>query len=282
MLPVSAYTKSTVNNEALVSRSAMEAMSVTSKLYLKNAPVVETALQIQFSDLPGWSTLYPGLYYPYIRERFPIFTHLPEIPPTVETFPASPKQLQFQFRLKQETGCAQYETVDSERLIRAQRNRFAYHWLSKSKELANYTSYEENLAICLSEFDTFSEFLQANSLPPVDPVLCEVMYLNHIRPFEGESLEAMVKDIFNTNLGSFELFTLNRTFVKEGRGRLYAELNTNFDDGSPFVTFQLTSRINHAEGDFKDSVNDAHDWLIDTFCKLTSPSARKDRWKEND
>lgn len=262
----------------------MEAKSVTLKLHLKNAPVVETALQIQFSDLPGWSTLHHGLYYPYIRERFPTFTHLQEIPPTVETFPASPKQLQFRLKSSQDAGCAQYESIDAEKLIRVQRNRFAYHWLTGSpmKELTTYKSYKQNLEICLNEIKTFSDFLHENSITPIDPVLCEVMYLNHVRPNEDETLEAMVEDIFNTSLGSFELFTLNRTFVTEGRGRLYAELNTNFDEGSPFVTFQLTSRINHAEGDFKDSLNDAHDWLIDTFRKLTSPNARKNRWKEND
>ena len=55
----------------------MEAMPAATKLHLQDPPVVETALQIQFSDLPHWSTLHHGLYYALIRERFPKFTHIP-------------------------------------------------------------------------------------------------------------------------------------------------------------------------------------------------------------
>jgi hypothetical protein len=106
------------------------------------------------------------------------------------------------------------------------------------------------------------------------------MYLNHIRPREGENIEQMVASIFGAGIGSFEMFTLNRTYAKEGHGRLYAELNTAFEDGKPFVTFQLTSRINHNEGDFRTSLDAAHSWLIEVFCNLTSPTARKERWKE--
>ena len=107
------------------------------------------------------------------------------------------------------------------------------------------------------------------------------MYLNHVKPNPDESLEQMVDSIFGSNLGAFELFTLNRTFTKEAnRGRLYAELNSAFED-TPLVTFQLTSRINHEDGEFLDSLNLAHDWLIEVFTNLTSQKARKERWHES-
>lgn len=260
----------------------MEAMPVTSRLHLQNPPVVETALQIQFSDLPHWSTLHHGLYYSEIRERFPKFTHIQEIPPVVETFPPYRKRLQFQLSTQQDVGCAQFETEREDRLIRVQRNRFAYHWLSRTatEDTVTYPSYDANLATCLEEFSIFTDFCASKVLGPIQPLLCEVMYLNHIRPIEGENLEQMVASIFSAGIGSFEMFTLNRTFVKEGKGRLYTELNTSFDDGNQCVTFQLTSRINHTEGDFRDSLDLAHSWLIEVFCNLTSPTVRKERWKE--
>ena len=260
----------------------MEAMPITSKLQLQIPPVVETALQIQFSDLPHWSTIHHGLYYPLIRERFPTFRHLQEIPPVVETFPPHRKRLQFQLTMQQDSGCAQFESELADRLVRVQRNRFAYHWLSKTpnETIPTYPSYESNLDSCLAEFELFSSFCSEQSFGELAPVLCEVMYLNHVRPLEGESLEQMAENIFGARIGSFEMFTLNRTFVKEGKGRLYAELNTSFDDGSPFVTFQLTSRINHVDGSVRDSLDLAHNWLIDVFCNLTNSQVRKDRWKE--
>jgi len=59
-------------------------------------PVVETAIQIQFSDLPRWNSVHHGLYFPKIRARYPHFELIPEIPPVVETFPPSPERLQLQ------------------------------------------------------------------------------------------------------------------------------------------------------------------------------------------
>ena len=260
----------------------MEAMSFTSKLNLQNPPVVETALQIQFSDLPHWSTIHHGLFYPLVRERFPKFKHTQEIPPVIETFPTFPRRIQFQLSAHQDVGCAQFETENEDRLIRVQRNRFAYHWLAKSpsSESRAYPSYDSNLASCLDEFEVFRSFCAENALGPVAPLLCEVMYLNQIKPLEGEDVEQMVESIFRAGIGSFEMFTLNRTFIIEGKGRLYAELNTSFDDGKPSVAFQLTSRINHFDGHFRDSIDSAHSWLIEVFCNLTNPKARKDRWKE--
>lgn len=262
----------------------MEAMPAASKLNLQNPPVVETALQIQFSDLPHWSTLHHGLYFPLIRERFPKFTHIQEIPPVVETFPPHRKRIQFQLSTQQDVGCAQFENESEDRLIRVQRNRFAYHWLSKAatRDTNGYPSYDANLSACFDELSTFSDYCGTNALGPIQPLLCEVMYLNHVRPLEGESIEQMVESIFQTRIGSFEMFTLNRTFALEGKGRLYAELNTSFDDGRPYVTFQLTSRINHTEGELRSSLDLAHSWLIEAFCKLTSPIVRKERWQEID
>lgn len=260
----------------------MEAMSAQSKLNLENPPVVETALQIQFSDLPHWSTVHHGLYFPLVQERFPKFKHTREIPPVVETFPPFAKRIQFQLRTQEDVGCAQFEAEQEDRMIRVQRNRFAYHWLGNvsSAQTTTYPSYESNLKSCLDEFNIFASFCEDNSLGKIAPLLCEVMYLNQIKPLEGESVEQMVESVFGTSIGSFEMFTLNRTFAIEGRGRLYAELNTSIDEGNASVTFQLTSRINHVEGTFQDSLDLAHKWLVDVFCNLTSPVARKDRWNE--
>jgi len=260
----------------------MEAMSVQTKLHLQVPPIVEAAIQIQFSDLPRWSSVHHGLYFPKIRERFPHFDLIQEIPPVVETFPPSQRRLQLQLPSKQDSGCAQFESLNRDKLIRVQRNRFAFHWKSAALgESAIYPSYHTNIQSFRDEFAHFQEFCTEEALGPICPVLCEAMYLNHIRPNRNESLEQMVNSIFGSNLGSFELFTLNRTFTKErNRGRLYAELNSSFDDAT-FVTFQLTSRINHDDGEFLDSLNLAHDWLVEVFKSLTSQNARKERWHES-
>ena len=137
----------------------MEAMSVQTKLHLHAPPVVETAIQIQFSDLPRWNSVHHGLYFPKIRARYPHFELIPEIPPVVETFPPSPKRLQLQLTARQDPGCAQFESLNHDRLIRVQRNRFAFHWKSiVSGESTNYPHYEANIRSFVDEFAVFQEF----------------------------------------------------------------------------------------------------------------------------
>ena len=104
-------------------------------------------------------------------------------PPVVETFPPYRKRLQFQLSTQQDVGCAQFETENEDRLIRVPRNRFAYHWPSKAvtQETIAYPSYDANQAACLDEFAIFSDCCEAKALGPIQPLLCEVMYLNYGR-----------------------------------------------------------------------------------------------------
>ena len=258
-------------------------MPLERKLRLESAPVVETALQVQFSDVPHWTSVRLGLLHPLIESEYGEFKDIPEMPPILETFPPCPKKLQFQIVSAAGPGCGQFESAAGDRLIRVQRNRFSYHWLSRTaSEKINYTSFESNFTQFENAFAKFSKHCLESGLGELSPVLCEVMYLNHIHLEQGESLESALKSVFGLEIGPFEMASLNRTYTLEERGRLYAEINVNLDNDSPFLSFQLTSRLNHVIGEVCETLNEAHDWLIAKFCDLTTDSARKDRWKQID
>ncbi len=261
----------------------MKKMSVERKLTLVNAPVVETAIQVQFSDVPHWTSVKLGLFQSSVETEYGEFKDVPEMPPILETFPPCPSKLQFQIAPAAGPGCGQFESEAGDRLIRVQRNRFSYHWLSRPvSEKTQYTSFDLNFEKFRGAFAKFGEYCLENGLGELSPVLCEVMYLNHIHLEPSESIESALKSVFGLDIGSFEMASLNRTYALDERGRLYAEINVNFDNDRPFLSFQLTSRLNHLRGDVFETLNEAHDWLIAQFCSLTTASARKERWKQVD
>jgi len=253
-------------------------------LLLDNAPVVEAGIQLQFSDIPHWSVLHPGMLYQHVRDRFEHFRELQEMPPVLELFPARNRRLQLQLVSSGGPGCCQFENETRECLIRIQRNRFSYHWAAgpKSQE-RGYPSFQENYLSFEREYLVFEEFCRKQNLPTPEPLLAEVAYVNHIHPQEGESLANLTHRIFGVDVGECELVTLNRTYTRGNEGRLYSEINVNLEDNYPFLVFQLTSRIllGRSATDWRMAIEQAHDWLIETFINSTSETVRKVEWKQN-
>jgi len=245
-------------------------------LALENPPVVETSLGIQFSDLSGWSLLHHGLFYSAISERFPIYKAREPFPVLIETFPISQKVGVIKFSSGVADCRAEYASEDESMLVSIQKNRFSFHW-NRSPD-GGYPRYETNSEVCKSEYNAFVEFCQRENLGAVKPVLCEAMYLNRISPRPNETLSEMCERIFTLSLGEFEATTVNRTYIlDENRGRLYAEINTSVVDQGD-VTFKITSRVRHLSGEVMDTMDIAHNWLIEKFCELTTETARKERW----
>lgn len=263
----------------------LESVKMTAKtatqLFLKNPPVAETSLTIQFSDLPEWSSLHHGLYYLTLKDRFPVYRQRPAVPPLLLPFPLVPNIRQLQITPHIEPGRAEFLADPDNTLIAVQNNRFSFHW--RNREDGSYPSYATNREVSAKEFHAFEEFCKKEKAGEIKSVLVEVMYANKIIPEEGETLADACEDILGLTLGEFEAVTVNRTFVLENnRGRLYTELNSfGHETGKPFLTFQLSSRVRHsAENDVMTTMDLAHDWLIENFCKLTSDTARRNRWQQ--
>ncbi len=65
----------------------------------------------------------------------------------------SQRRLQLQLTSKQDPGCAQFESLNRDKLIRFQRNRCAFHWKSIALgESALYPSYHTNIQSFGDEF----------------------------------------------------------------------------------------------------------------------------------
>lgn len=245
---------------------------------LKNPPVVEASLAIQFSDLSDWSPLHHGLFYGTIKDRFPVYHARDTFPAIAETFPLVQRQGVLQFTKAIPECRAEFASDDESMLVSIQRNRFSFHWKNSRDRL--YPRFETNSSICEREYISFLEFCKLQEFDHVKPVLCEVMYMNHIQPNEGESLSELCEKVFTLSLGEFEAITANRTYVLgDNQGRLYAEINGH-PGGESRISFKLTSRVRHTEGDAMNTITKSHDWLIEKFCELTTDTVRKERWQQ--
>ncbi|MCA9126872.1 MAG: TIGR04255 family protein [Planctomycetales bacterium] len=255
---------------------------------LSNPPVVETVLGIQFADLARWSTVHHGLFFSRIRADFPKFRLMPEQPAIVESFPATPRGIRFGLTNQPGPDCAVFLNENETQLIRIQRNRFSYHWVGLPD--GTYPHYSTNSQVCADLLEIFEQFCNDENVGTITPVLCEVVYVNEVAPEANQTVPGLIHEVFDANLGDFELATLNRTFVLgENQGRLYTEINSTDKADQRILQFKLTARVRHEKEDplrtahgAMDTLSCGHEWLIEHFLKLTNKRVRIEQWGSNE
>ncbi len=255
-----------------------------------NPPVVETALSFQIAELARWTAVHPGLYFETIRDRYPNVRQETPIPPIVEMFPPSPRTPELKLLRRPDQGRVIYASSDHSSLLQVQQTRFGYNW-KKAEEDSKYPRFEENSVKFLAEFDAFNNFCDAEGIGLTEPTFCEVVYVNHIRPRESESIADLFAEVFSeipstrsrSKLPEIETLAFNRTFeLGKQRGRLYAEVAVAIDDDGPaFLHFKLTSRLRHESDGLEATLQETHDWLTTAFVDLTSERCRLERWGQS-
>ena len=270
--------------------SSPDAAQTRSGPKFDNPPVVETALGIQFVELPGFNTTHFGLFHEEICDRYAVAVDQPRLDRIIETFPKAVRTPHFKLRTAPRPERVWFkDSPDGSRLVQLQPDRFGFNW-RKPDEETQYPSYSVNSQLCLAEFRVFTEFCERQGWP-VKPDLCEVVYVNQIWPVQGESVIDLFANIF-TGIGwgtsddwlpSPEVVTLNRVFeIPEQRGRLYAEAGLAIDkDEGPFINLRMLGRALHTSGnpsDIEDTLRLAHDWVVNGFVSLTDRTTRQERW----
>lgn len=261
-------------------------------------PVVETVMSVQFPELAGFRAVHFGLYWETLRNRYPNFADQPRLDPIREErfprplLPALPRvQLLQQFPLNR----MWFTSISGSELIQLQPDRFLFNWRECEDE---YPSYKGNSKTFFEEFDAFCRFCKKHELPSPTPEICEVTYVNHFKPLEGETALELAGKVFTglhweTNhkfLPTPESMKFNRSFVisldKEPIGRLYAEASIAARrDGatlSEFVLLNLTARVNHDRNTgrpLEKTLQCAHDWIVQGFADITDIDIQRDRWE---
>lgn len=269
-----------------------EAVQSSSSPKFRSPPVVETALGIQFHELTEFNSTHFGHFHQMIRDRYPIAEDQPRLAPIIETFPRMDSLPQFSIRSVPRVERVWFkDPKDSSRLMQLQPDRFGFNWKKGSDE-EQYPSYTKNSQLFLDEFRTFITFCEQHGWD-VQPNLCEVVYVNHIKPIEGESVIDLFASIFpgiNWETSDNwmpscnpEIATLNRVFeIPDQQGRLYVEAGIAHDkERGNFLNLRVIARTLHSSNDpsdIQETLKLAHDWVVNGFVSLTDATVRQKRW----
>lgn len=259
-----------------------------------NPPVVETAMSIQFDELTGFKAIHFGLFHERIAEHYPISEDHPRLQPIEELFPKAPAMSGFQFHAGVRPQRVWFKDTEfGSQLVQLQPDRFTFNWRRPDNDVP-YPRYTQNSQQCFREFYAFVEFCrQTPELGEIRPNMCEVAYVNHIwpTPESNETAIALFARMFSgitwehsdECLPNPEVAVLNRTYViGEERGRLYAEASiVHKKERGSFILLKMVGRVLRNEGEnIEDSVQLAHDWVVNGFVSLTDTAIRRDRWRQ--
>jgi uncharacterized protein (TIGR04255 family) len=276
-----------ISLEALASR-----MNTDAGPSFRDPPVVETALSIQFDELPSFRSVHIGMYHATIKDRYPVVEDKPRLDRITESFPPAPRMQALRIGpFDGRPGRVWFrDAADGCTLLQLQPDRFAFNWCRKEGQ--EYPRHSSNQPRLLEEFERFRQFCRGSELGEVRPNLCEVTYVNHIEPANEESLTECFANVFTgiewkSSDGWLpqppESVSLNRVFeIGEQQGRLYAEAAIANDKvRGDFVLLKITARVIHREGDdLRANLNLAHDWVVKSFVSLTDPDIRQRRWRQ--
>jgi len=257
-------------------------------LSFHSPPVIETVLSVQFEELEKFRNVHFGHFHSLVSPDFPLSDDRPRLPRIFESFPAIPQMQRLKFQQAGgEPDRVWYRTSgESPLMLQVQPDRFSLNWCKhEGQSYPQYNSYRPEF---IRRFEQFGNFAEEFGLGKVVPNLCEVSYINHIIPNEGESpsecCSAVLAGVAWVSADGWlpqppETISFNRTFpILSNLGRLYVEVYIANIDQRDAVVLKITART--ICGDVPPALDLAHEWVVKSFVSLTTEKSRKERWGE--
>jgi len=263
-------------------------------------PVTEVALSIQFSSLPGLRLPETLLFWSEVlRDRFPRVEEHPTLPPTFETFDATPVQPEIRVEMLHGVPPRRMWFINDAgtELLQIQHDRFIFNWRQIEDE--EYPRYERVRDGLLEHYETFAEFVQGHNIGELTPNQCEVTYVNQIAPgskWKTHGDAAKVFSFWKTKLSDRFLpkpestrasleFVINRSETGPlGRLHVAAEPAYRVDNHAPIFIFTLTARgapISDGTEGAVEFLDLGREWVVRGFTSLTT-EAMHQQWRRND
>ena len=261
----------------------------------KNPPIVELALGVQFEDLPAFSPLHLGCWWQKIRKEFPQCSQQKILPKVVE-----PKDLSkgvgitIQFSTTPPNNRTWLLNDTGTKLIQIQDDRFVYNW--RKRDNSDYPRYNAIKKEFLELLASFNHHLKSEKLGEVKPNICEITYVNHLRPnslwkshSEISKAVALNFEYSDSFLGEPEStnLSLSHPIIENDKtiGRLRTQINSVYDTKTrePIIAINV-SAFGEPEKKTIDGASDfldiGHKWTVKGFTSLTRQDAHKVWGKE--
>ena len=259
---------------------------------------METVLGVQFPALAGFRMCHFGQYGETLDD-YKVGEDKARLAEIIERFPPLPTiaRPQLMFASGPPPQRVWYPSESGSELIQLQPDRFLFNWRRREAN-DSYQEYARSFPKFLEKFDGFQVFCKKYGLGKPKPNLCEVTYVNHIEPKDGESAIELFGELFTglswesadgqTRIP--ENATFNRVYVikhdEKKVGRLYAEATIAFQQGDKedrgFVLLKMTGRVIPPSDDrdgLSQSLQIAHDQVVCGFANITNLQIQNDRWE---
>ena len=249
-------------------------------------PLIEVACGLVFKRLTAMKIPHYGIVWSKFREQYPICQHAAPLEISKESVdPAVGVPLPRVWLI----GKGEMD------LIQLQADRVFYNW-RKVRPDDSYPRYSTVCANFRQVVEKLSESIEELGLGVIEPVDCELTYVNHIPKGEGwqsvSELQKLFPDLswrcdparFLPNPTSA---AWKATFSYADLGTLTASLNHGARrmDNLPIFIFQLTAKGIGQERSIPAIFtwfDTAHEWIVRGFADLTSDSAQREIWKREE
>ena len=256
-------------------------------------PVVETVLGVSFLEVPQLtSTQIVRFWAQHLAAAMPTDAERAPYNVPVERFPAPPPREEMSVSLRVEPPPTRFMFSDDNHLVQIQSDWFAYNW-RKTPARPDYERYEAGRERFQTYLEQFGAFLDTDLEARLQPVQCEVTYVNHISlpgPIgEAGPLGAILRDVQPT-AGAFlpephdaEFSCRYEMHDDDVVGRLHVSARTaavDRDSEALQVVLTLTARGAPPSGDTSGVLRflDAgRVWIVRGFEDLIT-SQMQERW----
>lgn len=252
-----------------------------------NLPLIETVFGISFPMLKEFRSPHFGLFWELIRESYPICQEVHPLAPPISsaqtiTLSAIPPLSRLWFL-----------NSDNDRLIQVQSDRFISNWKRKNAA-EKYVGYETCKARFLENFKIFQTFLDKESLGSVDTGRLEISYVNHIPQHLIYPSQVQMRDVVSlldfSSWSNDDKLPVPKNFtcqfhveMPHNLGELVINVSTirRIDNPEPLLDVSLTFSRQYANlttEELGGQFDEAHEWIVNGFKKLTSDKVREAVW----
>ncbi len=260
-------------------------------------PVTEVAISVQFEQLKKLRTPHIGLLW----KEYKGLTEIEEHPPLDQAFEIFGEEKlipHFEISNMPPVRRCWFLNSDETELVQVQQDRFAHNWQRKDTS-EKYPRYKNIRETFLEDLIIFIDFLNAHEIGSLNPIQCEVTYVNPIHA-EADSgtliklqnlLTVYKAEYFDDFLPEPEDVNLRLRYIIPDDtgapiGRLHISAQPVYpQDKPPLYLLNLTARGRPC-GDGKEGVmkflDIGHEWIVKGFTSITTKTMHSKWGIKND
>lgn len=250
----------------------------------ESPPVHEVVLGVHFKAIERFGGPHFGLLWQEFRPQFAKVEEQAPLVFRLERFgvPEPPPKLELEL-LETMPPRIWFVNERETELLQVQHDWFSHNW-RKIKRDDEYPRYAQLRECFRAELDTLIAFLKREQLGVLEPLQCEVTYVNHIRMADNETLGDLLTvfrpDFSDAFLKDPEQASLSVRFVIPGEadkpiGRLHIQAVpiAMVKTGDSGFRLTLTAR-GRPEGNDSDALfaflDKGHEWIVRGFTSVTT------------